>query len=397
MRAIRTIASAEMRGINRSAVLDFVRREGPAARSQVAEELQLSLPTVMRIIDELIEEGLVVETGAKEWSGGRKRSLVEFSGFNQFMIGIDLGGTTIYGAVADLNGRIHHELTVQYQHTNSEESYQCLCQMVTSLLERAGGAGQRVRGIGVGAPGITSAVEGVVYVAPYLGWEGFPLKTRLRADFGLPVIVDNDVNLASLGELWFGAGLQNVNNLVVITMGTGIGAGVVLDGALYRGSHHAAGEIGYLVMDRSQLQHEYPGFGAFEQLVSVTGIAGRARMALRQQGMLDRPSLTAVEVFEAAARGDQWVMAVFEETVDYLAQAIAVVALCYDPDVIVLGGEIARSAGFLIPLILKRLEKVIPVQPRLVASTLGYQATVKGAVINLLHHTSDFFVVHKLS
>jgi glucokinase len=396
MRHFRTITSSEMRGINRSAVLDMIRREGPISRSALAEGLNLSLPTIMRIVEELSGEGLVAETGAKEWSGGRKRSLVEFSGANQFMIGIDLGGTKMYGAVADLSGRIHHELTVQIHHTTGEESYQSLCSMITDLLGMASTAGQRVRGIGVGAPGVVSSQDGVVYTAPGLEWQAFPLKARLSGDFHLPVIVDNDVNLAALGELWFEPGLQNMNNLVVITVGTGIGAGVILNGSIYRGSNQAAGEIGYMVLDRAQLGHEYPGFGAFEQLASGTGIAERGRKKLAELGQRVAETFSAEDVFGALGKGEAWAQEVINETVDYLAQAIIAISLCFDPEAIVLGGGVARSANMLIPPILNRLDKVIPYKPRLVASTLGYQATAMGAVINLLYHTSDFYVVHKL-
>jgi glucokinase len=397
MRHFRTITSSEMRGINRSAVLDLIRREGPTSRSALAVALNVSLPTIMRIVEDLAGEGLVAETGNKEWSGGRKRTLIEFSGSNQFMIGIDLGGTKMYGAVADLSGRIHHELTVQYHRTTGEESYQGLCEMISDLLGKARDAGQHVRGVGVGAPGIVSSQDGVVYTAPGLEWQGFPLKARLSEDFHLPVIVDNDVNLGALGELWFGPGLQNMSNLVVITIGTGIGAGIILNGSIYRGSHQAAGEIGYMVLDRAQLGQVYPGFGAFEQLASGSGIAERARKILADQGQKAAETISAEEVFDAAGRGEGWAQEVVNETVDYLAQAIAAISLCFDPDAIVLGGGVARSANILIPPILKRLEKVIPFTPHLVASSLGYQATVMGAVINLLYHTSDFYVVHKLS
>jgi len=397
MAPIRTITSAEMRAINRSAILDLIRREGPLARSAIAERLKVSLPTAMRIVDDLIAEGLVIATGSKEWSGGRRRPLVAFNASGKHMIGIDLGGTKMYGAVADLSGRILHEVTVTHHQTTGEESYRCLNDMVIALLKEASTAGLNVGGIGVGAPGVTSYQEGIVQFAPSLDWTNFPLKDRLVADFNLPVIVDNDVNLAALGELWFGVG-NGANNLVVIAVGTGIGAGVVLDGAIYRGSHQAAGEIGYLVLNRVQFDRNYrDGFGAFESLASGTGIAERGRLALAAATGREPVDLTAEDVFEAAARQEPWAVAVVAETVDYLAQAVVAVVTCFDPDVIVLGGGVARSASLLIEPILARLQKVIPIVPRVEASTLGYQATVMGAIVNLLHHTSDFYVVRKMT
>jgi predicted NBD/HSP70 family sugar kinase len=261
-------------------------------------------------------------------------------------------------------------------------------------LEFARATPKNIRGIGIGAPGVTYYEEGIVQWAPSLGWRDFPLKSRLEADLHLPVIVDNDVNLAALGELWFGVG-QNVNNLVVIAIGTGIGSGVVLDGGIYRGSHEAAGEIGYLLPERACLGKVYDGFGALEQLASGTGIARRAQKFFNHEAPVGQRN--AEEVFEAARRKEEWALTVVDETVDYLAQAVAAVSVCFDPDIIVLGGGVSRSADLLVGPILARLEGAIPIKPQLVASSLGYRATVMGSIINLLHHTSDFYVVRKLS
>jgi glucokinase len=396
MVAIHTITASDMRAINRSAILDLIRQEGPLARTAIAERLQVSLPTVMRIVDGLTAEGLVVQTGTKEWSGGRKRPLVTFNAAGQLVIGVDLGGTKMYGALADLGGTILVEIDHQGHQTQGEDSYQCLAGLVRRLLEQAHSLGKPVRGIGVGAPGITLYQTGVIRLAPSLGWVEFPLKARLMADFALPAVVENDVNLAALGELWFGQG-RSATNLVVIAVGTGIGAGVVLDRGIYRGSHQAAGEIGYLLPDRSLLGQAYEGFGALELLASGSGIAERARALLASQLLPAPKAVTAELVFEAAERGEAWAHQVVDETVDYLALAIAAVSLCFDPDIIVLGGGVARSARLLIDPILARLERALPVAPHLVASSLGYRATVMGSIIHLLHSTSDFYIVRKLS
>jgi glucokinase-like ROK family protein len=401
MRSIHTITASEMRGINRSAILELIRREGPISRTAIASKLNVSLPTAMRIVDDLVEEDLVVPTGEKEWSGGRRRSLVRFNATGHVTIGVDLGGTKIYAAVADLGGRILQESSLPQHESAGDASYVRLAELIESLLAFTRQTDKNIRGIGIGAPGVTDHERGVVRWAPSLDWQDFPLKARLQADFGLPVIVDNDVNLAALGELWFGAG-QNADNLVLIAVGTGIGAGVVIDGSIYRGSHQSAGEIGYLLPERSLLGKPYEGFGALEGLASGMGIAERARKALQANGQAAKlgtatAPVTAEDVFAAARRKEQWACGVVDETVDYLAQAVAAVSLCFDPDVIVLGGGVARSADLLIEPVLARLKGALPVPPALVASPLGYQATVMGAIINLLHNTSDFYIVRKLS
>lgn len=386
-----------MRSINQSAILEIIRRESPISRTAIAEKLEVSLPTVMRIVDELIQEDLVRAQSEREWSGGRPRSLLEFNASGQTVIGVDLGGTKLYGAVTDLGGTIEHEVHLARHGTSGEESYGCLVQLIEQLVAVARADGRRIRGIGVGAPGVTLAATGVVQWAPSLNWREYPLKAQLSTEFGLPVVVDNDVNLAALGELWFGAG-SHAQNMVLITIGTGIGAGIIIDGALYRGAHQASGEIGYLLPGRAFLGKPYGGFGALESLASGTGIAERARQALvGQRAAEELAQLTAEDVFEALRRGETWTAAVIEETVDYLALAIAGVSVLLDPEVIVIGGGVAGSADLLIERIEKRVAGALPVVPKLEVSRLGRRAAVMGAITHVLHNTADFYVVRKLS
>lgn len=397
MNVSQTITATEMRGINRSAILDLIRREGPIARTAISKQLGVSLPTVMRIIDELEVESLVRETGMRERSGGRRRALLELNASQHLTLGVDLGGTKMYGAVADLAGQFLSERTVPHHGTNGESAYQRLVTLLEDLREEAQKTGRHIRGIGVGAPGVTDPANGVVRWAPSLSWRDFPLRRRLENHFNLPVIVENDVNLSAQGELWFGAG-QDVPNLVLITIGTGIGAGVIIDHMLHRGAHLAAGEIGYLIPRPELLGECYQGFGCLESLASGSGIAARARQALkalREPAALEQ--LTAEDVFQAARNGEAWSEPVIRETVDMLAQAVAAVSTCFDPDVIIFGGGVARSADLLIEPILTRLEGALPVRPNLVASRLGHRAAVLGAVMHLLHTTADFFVVRRLS
>ncbi len=392
-----TITSSAMRDINRSAILEIIRRESPISRSAIAQRLDVSLPTVMRIVDELIAEGFVRPEGSTEWSGGRRRPLLEFNSDGHVILGVDMGGTKMYGALADLGGKILDEVNIGSHGTTGEDSFNQLTSLIDKLLASPKIEGRTVRGIGVGAPGVTLHKEGIVTWAFTLHWDNFPLKTRLSERYGLPITVDNDVNLAALGELWFGAG-QEVQDMILIAVGTGIGAGVIINGSLYRGSKEASGEIGNMIPGREFLGKNYRDFGALESVASGTGIAARARQLLHSSRKArELAELTAEDVFEAARQGEPWAGTVINETVDYLAIAIANLVAAYDPELIVLGGGVSRSADMLIAPILARISEAIPNPPRLVLSNLGLQATVMGAVTNVLHNTSNFYVVHKLS
>lgn len=393
----RTITAMEMRYINRSAILEILRKESPVSRTYLAKHLNVSMPTVMRIVDELIEDELIRPLDKTEWSGGRRRALLELDAESHLVIGVDLGGTKMYGAIANLGGSILAEENLPQHGTSGNDSYCRLVDLIENMLTKVDLQGRHIRGIGIGAPGVTLHEEGIVTWAPSLNWRDFPLKSKLSEHFSLPVIVDNDVNLAVLGELWFGVG-QSYQNIVLISVGTGIGAGIVIDGAIYRGSHQASGEIGYIIPGRNFLGKKYEGFGALESLASGSGIAKRAKQSLQGQVVdFDINNLTAEHVFQAMHRGEEWARLIIDETIDYLAIAIANVSVLFDPELIVLGGGVSRSADLLIDPVLKRIEGAVPVTPKLVASTLGRQAAVMGAITNVLHNTAEFYVVRKLS
>jgi len=194
-----------MRGINRSAVLDIIRREGPIARTVIAESLQVSLMTVIRIVEELTAEDLIRQTGQKEWSGGRKRPLLEFNAEGHLVIGVDMNETRLYGVVADLAGSILKEVSL-LQDPPGNIRYEPLVMIIDQLFQAAQETGKHIRGIGIGAPGITYYEDGQVQWAPTLKWRNFPVKEKLIERFHLPVILDNDVNLSALGRCGLGSG-----------------------------------------------------------------------------------------------------------------------------------------------------------------------------------------------
>jgi len=179
-------------------------------------------------------------------------------------------------------------------------------------------------------------------------------------------------------------------------VGTGIGAGVVLDGAVYHGAHQAAGEVGYLLPGPDFLGRRYDGFGAFEGIASGLGIAARAEGAFMAGGPARvAEQLTAETVFAEARRGAPWACRIVEETVDYLAVAIADIAAMLDPEIIILGGGVLASADLMVEPILKRLDGVVPYAPQLAASTLGPRAAALGAVTLVLHGTTGRVVINR--
>ena len=330
-------------------------------------------------------------------TGGRPPSLVEFKGKAYAVVGVDLGGTKMLGTVADLSSTIQHEIYIVHKKDDDPNDHlDRLCELIDALLDAPRPPGQQIRGIGIGVPGVTLTPEGVVTWAPSLGWRDLPLQEILSERFNVPVFVENDVNLAALGELGYGAG-SGLQNLVCIVVGTGIGAGIIIGGTLYRGHNQAAGEVCYMLPGTEFLGRHYEQFGALESLASATGIVKRARQLMMQEGMhIPSEELSAEDIFAAARSGEPWAQRVVSETVDYLSLAVANISATLDPEVIILSGGVARSPDMLIEQILKRLEGVVPFVPRLVASPLEGRAVIMGAIMLVLGITTGYFAVKQL-
>lgn len=389
--------STVMRNVNRAAVLKLIRKQSPIARAEIARRLKLSLPTVMRIVDDLIEEGLVSLCDLPgESTGGRPPALVEFNGKRYAVIGVDLGGQKIYGTLADLEGNIQHEIYIRRKEGLGPEAYvEQLCAVIDELVHFPRPDRQELRGIGVGVPGVTLVPEGVVTWAPSLGWRDLPLQKILRERYAYPVFVENDVNLAVLGELGFGVG-RDVRDLVLLVVGMGIGAGVILDGVLYRGHNQAAGEVGYLVPGVEYLGRRYEHFGALESFASVRGIVARARRMLEEHGREVPEDLDVPTLLNMADSGDPLVGELMDEFVDDLALVVVALSAVLNPEMVVLGGEISDVADRLIERILPRVDGVVPYLPRLLASPLGLRAAVMGAIMLVLNITMESFTLRRL-
>jgi len=391
-----------MERLNRSAILESIRWEPGISRTGLARRLGLSLPTVSRIVGKLIREGLVREgeaVSAESATVGRRPTSLYFNHQAHTIIGVDLGGTNMVGVHADLGGNIRAEQTaLSTPDGDTGGVLDRLFNLVASLLSAAEADRTRIRGIGIGAPGVVHADHGIVVWAPAFGWRDLHLKALMEERFGIPTFVENDVNLAALGEKWYGAA-QGVENLISVFVGTGIGAGVIINGGLYRGHHDAAGEVGYIIPHPRFLGQRFDEFGCLETLASGPAIARRARELATGTSRLVQlaggrwENVRAEHVFAAAREGDPLAQRIVEETVDYLAIMVADIISVLDPEMVVLGGGVARSDDLILEPLRRRIEGLVPAMPRLCISHLGDKAVVMGAVAYAIHATDEFVFV----
>lgn len=284
MKSLHPLQPPHLRQANRIAILNHVRKHGPVSRPDIAKETGLSRPTVMKQVDDLLAEGLLREAGYAQPGGvsGRRPALVELNRSAAVALGVLLGVDAIDAAVVDLGARV---LARQRVPTRPAEGpgavISRMAEVSTALLEGLRGPGApQVLGVGIGAPGLIRSAAGTVAFSPNLpGWREVELGRQVADRLGLPVLVDNEARVQALAEMWFGLG-SGVENLIALETGIGIGAGIVIDGHLYRGVSSSAGEVGHTTIDPLGPPCACGNKGCWEAMASTGALCSLIKDAL---------------------------------------------------------------------------------------------------------------------
>lgn len=281
-------------------------------------------------------------------------------------IGVDLGGTTIKMALIDDDGKMIDKWAIATntidngKHIAADISTSVLKKMKQFNLERS-----TVRGVGVGAPGFINMNTGFIYQAVNIGWKDYALKDELEKSIGLPVVIDNDANMAALGEMWLGAGL-GAKNLICVTLGTGVGGGIICDGEILHGVSGMAGEIGHItVLPSDGAPCNCGKTGCLETVSSATGIRRLALDALDyndSESILrdifeSKGDITAEDVFNCAAQNDPLSSTVAEKAAFYLGFALGALAVTINPEKIVIGGGVSHAGETLLTPLTKYFKR----------------------------------------
>jgi glucokinase len=279
---------------------------------------------------------------------------------DRYIVGVDLGGTNIVVGAMPFDGTA--ELAMRSLPTRPEEGSGAvvdrIAQMVEDVIrqtsEETGATREDFIGVGIGSPGPLDRAQGVVITTPNLGWQNFPLRDEVSRRVGLPATLDNDANCATFGEWWCGAA-KGHRNVAGVTIGTGIGGGLILDGKLYHGSSDAAGEIGHSTIDSTGRKCKCGNYGCLEAYASGPAIAERAREALADDGTSrilaladgDPGRITAQLVYEAARQGDPVALEVVRDTAKFLGIGIANLLNVFNPDMVVIAGGVTQAGDTL--------------------------------------------------
>ncbi len=323
----------------------------------------------------------------------------------KYVIGVDLGGTNIVVGAMDTTGAEMHG--VHTEPTRAEEGADGVIDRISRMvlhtmmetMRTAGAAREDFLGVGIGSPGPLDRERGVVIFTPNLGWRDVALRDRVARGTGLIASLDNDANCATYGEWWIGAG-KGAKNMIGITIGTGIGGGLVLNGKLYHGSSDLAGEIGHMTIDQNGRRCGCGNYGCLEAYASGPAIAERAREALANNEASLLPSLvngdlsliTAQTVYAAATQGDSIAVDVVRDTARFLGAGIGSLLNVFNPDVVVVAGGVTQAGSALFePLnaeIRKRAFKPAVDACRIVPGVLPGTAGVVGAAASFLSANS---------
>jgi predicted NBD/HSP70 family sugar kinase len=349
-----TLTTATSRGL----VLDLVRNRGPISRVQIADLTGLTQATISKIVRALLADGIVAETGEREYTGGKPRVMLQINPTARYAVGVQLGADSITYVVTDVNGAIVGRMRTRgARDAPPEDVTAAIGRRIAALLPALGLDPARVAGIGLVAPGPLDLDAGSVLGAPTLpGWHGYPVRGALADATGLPVLLDNDATAAAIGDSWGGDVADAVAHSTIY-MGAGVGAGIVLGGTVFRGSSSNAGELGQMRMHLG----EAPRGPSSEELAGPAAVAARARRAVaegRRAGFAlsadGDPFADFAAVASAAVKGDALAVELITESAEHLADAAIALANLLDLDSLSLAGPSFETAGSLYLQVVER-------------------------------------------
>ncbi|MGV1909913.1 ROK family transcriptional regulator [Agrobacterium vitis] len=370
-----------LRQISVRAAMDILLHQGPTSRADLAKKTGLSKQTMSEVIRTLETAGWVRVKGIVSGKVGRSAVTYEVAPDAGFVIGMDIGATTIRVAIADIAGTIVHEVEKSAGEHGGEALLAHVSGVVEASLKKARVSRSKVLLAAVAMPGVIDPETGRLSLAPNLSEIGsLDVIKALQGIFRCDVIIENDVNAAVLGESWKGSGI-GLDSVAFVSLGTGIGLGVLFNGKLMRGAKGAAGEIGYLPFGADPYNSESLERGALECAIGARGI-------LERYGNPGDGGMTVRDILEAAEKGDAKALATVQETARLAALLVVSVHAMLDPGKIILGGNVGRN-----PLMVRMVKEALATSTRssisLEASTLASRATLVGAVaiaLNQLHN-----------
>ena len=342
-----------IKDINRSLVIKEIRMNGPISRTDISKNLNLGLSTVTNIVEELESQNLVHEVGEADSTGGRKPILLEFNYNYGYIIGIKIEENNLIFALTNLKSEIIEKRVVPFKKgTNSNTVLNMVVENIEKLITKIP-YNKNLMGIGVAVSGLVDQQKGKLIYSGMLNWSNVEIGNILENKFNVPVYIDNDVNAYTLAELWYGHG-RELNNFIVVTYGSGIGSGIVINKKLYTGDFGGAGEIGHMVLVVEGRKCECGQRGCLEAYASEDFIVDyiRDNIKMYSESKIDLTEDLSIEkVYEYAKEGDMLAIDVLRLSAKYLGYGLLSVINLLNPSTIILAGEGMIAKDIILPVI----------------------------------------------
>ncbi len=357
----------------------------------------LSAATVNRLTAVLIADRFVVQDGVAPSTGGRPSIVLRYTGAYRVVAAVKVNADGFVGVLVDFDGVIIERIAVDVEFATAEkiaasirtenQPTHKLRMLVGRLLREAGTRGLPCVAIGISVPYTVTADGRMSGTEDAADWVDFTAEDLIDSSVGIPVFIENDANALAYGELYHGVG-RLTKHFAALVLAQGLGAGLVANGALYRGSRSAAGEVGYLLMGESSLRQAYPRGGDLETRIGRETLSAEARR--RGMQLPDNAEISVTEIFTLAQSGDAIAAGMAGEVLDNLARTVAAISSVLDPEFIVLGEGLDRHADFLIPALESRLEGRIHHVPTMTTAALESDAVVLGVAELAMRAVSQF-------
>jgi glucokinase len=377
-----------IRQTNAEILLRLLRKSGPCSKADLVRASGLSAPSITNIVATLISTGLVETVGEGDSTGGRPPDILRFKAEYGCVAGVEITRNTLHFLLADLNGAELAQSETPIERSKSRPRQICrkIARELWRLLRHKRFSRNQLLTLTVSVPAIVNVDEGTVLAfTAFEDWNRAPLGPMLARELKCQVLVDNDTNLAALGEFHSGAA-RGESDFVFITIGEGVGAGVFLNGSIYRGSKWSAGEIGYLrVPDISRENLSIHKYGKLETALAASGILKSWRGS-RHAARVNTRFIRAAEVWDAAASGNATARRILRQRATILADVILDLALILNPNLILLGGEVGNH-----PALLREVNALLAGSEFAVShvglGALGVSAVLWGAISSTLEPT----------
>ncbi|REK75127.1 ROK family transcriptional regulator [Paenibacillus paeoniae] len=365
--------------INTAIVLEALVKNAPLSRAKISELTGLNKATVSNLVQDLINSNLALEIGTGESSGGRKPVMLLFNGQAGYAIGIDLGVNYIRGVLTDLEGALIAETNLTLKNQQQDFVLDKLVHCISTLIDKAPESAYGIVGIGVGVPGIVDD-HGTMFFAPNLKWGQLELQRMLEDKFNLPVTIDNEANAGAQGEQNYGAG-RGVAHQIYVSVGIGIGTGIILNNELYKGASGFSGELGHLSIEYKGKRCSCGNDGCWELYASENAL-------LQMAEPLGFDSLD--DMLQAAQEGNEEVRALFSSVGDFLGIGISSIVNIFNPELVIIGNRMSRAKLWLEEAIQASVaRRTLPHHRnklRILFAELQEQSAVRGAAYYAIHH-----------